>query len=529
MNLSAHSLSGRRPRPRPYRARIEHKDWNAGKPVIKMFQKEAEARRWIREQEAKFDSSGMLPTFKDLQRRTVEELFQTYMNETPDLGESERSYFNAFLAARKKDNPNLLEPLRRDICGMSLAAFDDLQAENYKNFWLKATWKGTQITPAAVHREINAIQPAWKWARKHWRLKNLENPFRDIEIKQSDVARDRRLEPGELDKLTAACKACLGLKRYYMPLAIYLAVETGMRRKEMLTLTWEDVDIDRRIIKIRNSKTGKPRLIVLTIMAAFALLRLHVALLYQHRANLDRELPAGVRPEQLSNPDLKADIETIQAGYAAEEKELKGRYYWTKGYNRVWEDFPKTVKEHYRYNQTDRIFFDFSEDGHAFEQVWDDIRRRAGLKHSDRSKRLTWHDLRREAGSRFDEAGLTKGEHDLMMGHANRDMASRYIRAYLKSIQDKLDKYTLGGKTQQELDATMEANCATYGGPLSPEDVAIVKDWYSKINDDDLLSSPITGYTDAEQRAYEQREKTIAQVAAGVNSDPELRKLLSEF
>jgi hypothetical protein len=85
----------------------------------------------------------------------------------------------------------------------------------------------------------------------------------------------------------------------------------------------------------------------------------------------------------------------------------------------------------------------------AFKQSWADVCKRAGI--SD----LTFHDLRREAGSRFDEAGLTKGEHDLMMGHAGTDMTSLYIHGDLNRIQDKLDRYTLDGNTEKELQQDM--------------------------------------------------------------------------
>jgi len=70
----------------------------------------------------------------------------------------------------------------------------------------------------------------------------------------------------------------------------------------------------------------------------------------------------------------------------------------------------------------------------TFKQAWKRIVRRAGITD------LTFHDLRHEAASRFDELGLTKAEHDLMMGHANRDMTSRYIHSDLERIQEKLDK-----------------------------------------------------------------------------------------
>jgi hypothetical protein len=81
----------------------------------------------------------------------------------------------------------------------------------------------------------------------------------------------------------------------------------------------------------------------------------------------------------------------------------------------------------------------------AFKQSWSDVVERAGIAD------LTFHDLRREAGSRFDEAGLTKAEHDLMMGHSTSgDMHSLYINSPLQSIQDKLDRYEFDGKTFHE-------------------------------------------------------------------------------
>jgi integrase len=80
----------------------------------------------------------------------------------------------------------------------------------------------------------------------------------------------------------------------------------------------------------------------------------------------------------------------------------------------------------------------------AFKRSWSEVVGRAGIRD------LHFHDLRREAGSRFDEAGLTRGEHNLMMGHANDDMSSLY-HADLKSIQDKLDRYRFKGRTLGEV------------------------------------------------------------------------------
>jgi integrase len=83
----------------------------------------------------------------------------------------------------------------------------------------------------------------------------------------------------------------------------------------------------------------------------------------------------------------------------------------------------------------------------AFGRIWRDILQRAhipgqyqpstrsGVAVQPNGVGLKFHDLRHEAGSRFDSAGLTKGQHDLMMGHNNRDMASVHIHADLMEIQ----------------------------------------------------------------------------------------------
>jgi hypothetical protein len=188
---------------------------------------------------------------------------------------------------------------------------------------------------------------------------------------------------GELQRLERACEACRGLNRTYVLLAIYLAIETGMRLQEIFNLTWPDVDIQNRRIAIRKSKTDRVsdydgRTIVMNVVARALLAALHIRLIIN-----------------------------------------------------------------FRYSKEDRIFPMTRE---AFKQSWADVVKRADIED------LHFHDLRREAGSRFDEAGLTRGEHDLMMGHANKDMASLYIRADLKSIQDKLDRHRFGGKTWQEVE-----------------------------------------------------------------------------
>ena len=68
--------------------------------------------------------------------------------------------------------------------------------------------------------------------------------------------RKRRLEDGEEKRLLAACD------RGRTPLLkqlVILAIETGMRRGELLGLRWEHVHLSRRIVHIPLTKNGESR------------------------------------------------------------------------------------------------------------------------------------------------------------------------------------------------------------------------------------------------------------------------------
>lgn len=83
------------------------------------------------------------------------------------------------------------------------------------------------------------------------------NPVRRVKKRTCDNRRTKFLSREEVAALIAACTG----KRAYLANIIRMAVNTGMRRGEILGLKWADVDLGTRTIYIRQSKTGKPRTI----------------------------------------------------------------------------------------------------------------------------------------------------------------------------------------------------------------------------------------------------------------------------
>ncbi|MGO9356707.1 MAG: tyrosine-type recombinase/integrase, partial [Xanthobacteraceae bacterium] len=258
-----------KPRSLPWRAHINRK---GHKPIVKMFKSRQEADQWASEQERSIRLAGLPLTIDQLKKHTVKDIVTRYLAEvTPSKGcsVSETTVLKKFL--------------RTDLAHKSLAYVSKQDGYTYINNRLKEIFRGKPIKPSTVRREINSIQHVFEVAKEQWGLPNLTNPFRGIAIKGSQPQRERRLKEGELQRLVKACKSCHELNRLYLPLGIYLAVETGMRLQEVLNLTWPDLDLEQRRIDIRKSKTDnttgrKGRTIVMSAMASIVLERLQCAL-----------------------------------------------------------------------------------------------------------------------------------------------------------------------------------------------------------------------------------------------------------
>jgi excisionase family DNA binding protein len=82
-----------------------------------------------------------------------------------------------------------------------------------------------------------------------------ENPDNKVKLfSEKDNLQERILSYEEEKKLLDACP------RYLKPIVL-TALHTGMRKGEILNLKWEQVDFLNREIKVKNTKSGKPRFI----------------------------------------------------------------------------------------------------------------------------------------------------------------------------------------------------------------------------------------------------------------------------
>lgn len=98
-------------------------------------------------------------------------------------------------------------------------------------------------------------------AKGEWSIPLRANPLKTIKLPADSKARDRRLQDDDGEGLM---KAMTTPSAWYLRPLITLAIETGMRRGELLSIEWKDVDLSAPTIRILKTKNGHPRTIPLT-------------------------------------------------------------------------------------------------------------------------------------------------------------------------------------------------------------------------------------------------------------------------
>ena len=78
----------------------------------------------------------------------------------------------------------------------------------------------------------------------------------EIELPKRPEGRQRYLDEAEITRLLAACRAS---RNPYLATIVTLAINTDMRRSEILGLTWERIDLASARITLYGTKNGRPR------------------------------------------------------------------------------------------------------------------------------------------------------------------------------------------------------------------------------------------------------------------------------
>jgi integrase len=149
-----------------------------------------------------------------------------------------------------------LKPLTAAFGHRRAADLTGGMVETYKGDRLKATTrKGTPVTPGTLNRELAALKRAFRLAVERDQV--AKAPV--IKLLQERSARQGFVEPATFEAIALALPEPLAdVARF--------AYACGWRKAEVLSLEWDDVNMEARRIRLRreNSKNGEPRVLVLT-------------------------------------------------------------------------------------------------------------------------------------------------------------------------------------------------------------------------------------------------------------------------
>ncbi len=122
------------------------------------------------------------------------------------------------------------------------------------------------IAGATIVRELNNLSHVFTVAIKDWGYPLHTNPVKLIRKPSVSKGRDRRLVKDELDYLLQALDETIEVKTI-----VQLAIESGMRRSELLSIEWNNVDIENRFILLPDTKNGDSRAVPLSSRALMTL------------------------------------------------------------------------------------------------------------------------------------------------------------------------------------------------------------------------------------------------------------------
>jgi integrase len=112
------------------------------------------------------------------------------------------------------------------------------------------------VAPATIVRELSTISHAIDIAAHEWGFGISRNPVKVVRRPPVPRGRTRRLSDGEEQRLLTACDR--GRSALLKPLIIR-AIETAMRRGELLGLRLEHVDFELRVVHLPLTKNGDSR------------------------------------------------------------------------------------------------------------------------------------------------------------------------------------------------------------------------------------------------------------------------------
>ena len=272
----------RRRGPHQWHAQVRRQGWPS---QTKTFDTKAEAEAWAAMIESEMNRGVWLDR-SEAENTTLHELLNRYEKEVvpKKRGAVQES---SVLAAWRETALSLR--MVATVRGADVAALRD--------DWLKV------LAPATVLRRLAVLSHVFNTARREWGMESMANPVELVGMPTPDNARTRRVvvhpsaqrTRGRTRANDELARVIAATESPWLPIIVTLAVETAMRRGEIVGLRWEHVDLARRVAHLPSTKNGSKRDVPLSQVAVAALSELLPASGTEGRQRKPPLVPASLR------------------------------------------------------------------------------------------------------------------------------------------------------------------------------------------------------------------------------------------
>lgn len=212
------------------------------------FERLTDARRWAQQTEAAIREGRHFKT-SEAKRHTLAEMIDRYIKEiTP---------------SKPKNQSNRILHLtwwKTELGQFSLAEVSPAMiAEKRDKLAAGITKRNSPRSPSTVVRYMAALSHAYTIAVKEWGWVD-DSPMRKVSKPKEPRGRVRFLSDEERTRLLSECKKS---DSPFLYMAVVLALSTGARKMEILGLRWKNIDINRQMITLHETKNGDRRLLPL--------------------------------------------------------------------------------------------------------------------------------------------------------------------------------------------------------------------------------------------------------------------------
>lgn len=209
--------------------------------ITKTFSTIKDAKVWVRGIEARIDAGDI--NIAVPKAVTLGDLLQRYGKE---------------VTVQKKGQPQeerrISRLLKDPITKVQLA---NLTAEQLATFRDRRMLDGVR----AAQIDLVLIRHCLNVAKREWGVTLQSNPVNEIKIPNGVKHRSRRLMEGEYDRLKKASSSSKNPDFWPM---VEFALETAMRKGEILSLKWENINLAECIADLKDTKNGDRRLVPLS-------------------------------------------------------------------------------------------------------------------------------------------------------------------------------------------------------------------------------------------------------------------------